>query len=214
MHIFSAKSPFATGLATVIAAALLGLSGARAVNYWLQENNKPPLLKTGIASQFSAKSRDKRVDYKELTKLHLLGRVENNIAKKEPKKKGLIKAPETTLNLKLIGVLFDRDKGDGYAIISEAGKPQKAFHKGDKLYGNATLYDIEPNRVILKRNGRHEALTLKKPDLESKEPSGAGNVTPVAANRIYSTPKRSYKNKPPPSPEQRRLTFPTTRDNI
>ncbi len=212
MNIFSAKSPFATGLATVIAAALLGLSGARAVNYWLQENNKPPLLKTGIASQFSAKSRDKRVDYEELTKLHLLGRVENNIAKKEPKKKGLIKAPETTLNLKLIGVLFDRDKEDGYAIISEAGKPQKAFHKGDKLYGNATLYDIEPNRVILKRNGRHEALTLKKPNLE------AGNVTPVAANRRYPTPKRpykrSYKNKPTPPPEQRRLTFPTTRDNI
>lgn len=171
-------------MATLIAALLLGLSGARAVSYWLHANNESPQDEISI-SQHKTKSNNKKVDYKKLVKLHLLGEAEKKV-KQTTSKQSTIKAPETSLNLKLIGVLFNRDNNDGYAIISVSGKAQKAYHKGDKVHNNATLYAVEQNRVILMRNGRHETLTLIKPDLKTLGAS-------TSKQNLLDTGKRSQK---------------------
>ena len=84
-------------------------------------------------------------------------------------KKQIITAPETRLNIELIGVIFDLDTNNGLAIIAAPGKEQKTYHKGETLPGNAKLFALEKGRVILERNSRHEILTLKKPNLESQE---------------------------------------------
>lgn len=191
----SLQSPFITRAATLIAAVLLGLSGARAANLWMQTNNSPPQGKIGAVSQHKTKSTNKKVDYRRLAKLHLLGEIENK-AKQTPIKQEITKAPETNLNLKLIGVLFDRESQDGYAIISESGKPQKTFHKGDKVSSNATLYAVEPNRVILMRNGRHEALTLIKPNLHVKAPSSNSHTKVPTSTKTSLVRSQSTPNQP------------------
>ncbi len=143
----------------------------------------------------SAKSTAIKVDYRKLVNLHLLGKVEDN-AKQTPKKQEIIKAPETNLNLKLIGVLFNRQDKDGYAIISESGKSHKTFHKGDKLPGNATLYAVESNRVILERNGRHETLSLLKPDSNTKGPTNGNEQPPGAPIQAWRS-SRTINGKQP-----------------
>lgn len=193
MTYFSAKAPFDTRAATLIAAVLLGLSGSRSVSVWLQVNNELPQDKANNISQHSTKTTNKKVDYGRLAKLHLLGIVEKE-AKPTPQKQEMINAPETNLNLKLIGVLFNSNNDDGFAIISESGKSQKTFHKGDKVSDNATLYSVEPNRVILIRNGRHETLTLIKPDIHAKAPPSSNRVSPKTTRRPLRRP-RNNENK-------------------
>ncbi len=174
MNKFSIKSTHIPKAATLIAAVLFGLSGARSVNVFLLALDKQPQESESNSLQHQAKSTNRKVDYGKLVDLHLLGKVENE-NKQVFDRQEIIKAPETNLNLKLIGVLFNGENEDGYAIISESGKEQKTFHKGDRLPGNATLYALESSRVILERNGRHEALTLLKPDIRSDEPPTTNN---------------------------------------
>jgi general secretion pathway protein C len=189
----SVKSSVVTTAATAAAAVLLGLSGARIVSYWLHANDEHK-LETANNSQQATKPVSRKIDYKKLPRLHLFGQVKKD-AKQDPAEKEVIKAPETRLNLKLIGVLFDRNNKDGYAIISESNKPQKAFRKGDKISGNTILYAVEPNRVILLRNGRHETLTLIKPDLHTRSPSSSNSGKAPAPTNKPNIKTRNSQNK-------------------
>ena len=70
-------------------------------------------------------------------------------------------APDTTLNLKLLGVLAG-DKEYGYAIISSGANKVKHYALGDDVPGGATLHAVYPDRVILERDIRMETLRLPK----------------------------------------------------
>ena len=70
-------------------------------------------------------------------------------------------APDTTLNLKLLGVLAG-DKDYGYAIISSGGNKIKHYALGDDVPGGATLHAVFSDRVILERDIRMETLRLPR----------------------------------------------------
>lgn len=70
-------------------------------------------------------------------------------------------ARETTLNLTLLGV-FAWDEKLSRAIIEPQGGEAKPFAIGDTVVAGATLQQVLPDRAILLRNGRPEALKLKK----------------------------------------------------
>lgn len=70
-------------------------------------------------------------------------------------------ARETTLNLTLLGV-FAWDQKLSRAIIEPQGGEAKPFAIGDTVVAGATLQQVLPDRAILLRNGRPEALKLKK----------------------------------------------------
>lgn len=182
MNKLSFDSPHIPKAATLTAAILLGLSGAKAVNLRLQDDNPPLTEKPGSLTQRKTGPVNKTADYRKLANFHIMGKVDKE-AKSSPTVQKIIHAPETRLKLKLLGVVFNGDTDDGIAIISENLKTQKTFHKNDKVFGNATLYAIEPNRVILKRNGRHETLTLVKPDLNTKRPPSAGGERSATTTR-------------------------------
>ncbi len=170
---FSVNSLILTRTSAFIAAILLGLASFRAAGLLQQEQSSLQSSINAPLSQPAGKSKRGKINYSLLAKLHIFGEVSKQ--SDTPLKRETLDAPETNLKLELIGVLFNRDTDDGLAIISESGKSQKNFHKGEKLPGGATLYAIEKERIILQRNGRHETLTLKKPSLQSKEPSRRNN---------------------------------------
>lgn len=73
------------------------------------------------------------------------------------------KAPKTTLNLTLQGVLWATDNGLARAIISEGKKTSKLYSVGEKISGaNASVKEIRNNEVILDRNGASESLPIVK----------------------------------------------------
>ncbi|MEE8342268.1 MAG: type II secretion system protein GspC [Gammaproteobacteria bacterium] len=73
-----------------------------------------------------------------------------------------IEAPETRLNLKLMGVLSSDEKDSARAIIADPKGDQRIYSIGAQLPGDAELMEIHPDRVILKRNQRRETLRLER----------------------------------------------------
>ncbi len=80
----------------------------------------------------------------------------------------VIDAPETRLRLDLKGVFATTNASRALAIISSSKDKDKTYHIGDKVMGGALLHAVYADRVILKRNGKLEALYLPKSKVDSK----------------------------------------------
>jgi len=87
----------------------------------------------------------------------------------------LLAAPDTPLNLKLIGLLADDREQFSRALISQNGE-ERSYAIGDDVGRGVTLQAIFPDRVILSRNGRLETLRLER-DLPG---TGGDSLPPVA----------------------------------
>jgi general secretion pathway protein C len=88
----------------------------------------------------------------------------------------LMAAPETPLNLILLGVLADDRKEFSRALIATQGGDERGYAIGDDISRGVTLQAIFPDRVILSRSGRLETLRL-----ERDKASPGGPPPPVAA---------------------------------
>lgn len=77
-----------------------------------------------------------------------------------------VDAPETRLQLELLGVFQTGDHQKAGAIIAEQGQDGELYRVGDRVPGNALLEEVYADRVILRRQGRLEALKLKEPGLK------------------------------------------------
>jgi general secretion pathway protein C len=84
----------------------------------------------------------------------------------------LLSAPDTPLNLALLGVLADDREQYSRALIAQ-GADERSFAIGDDVSAGVTLQAIFPDRVILSRNGRLETLRL-----ERDKPGAGGEFAP------------------------------------
>lgn len=78
-------------------------------------------------------------------------------------------APETALQLRLRGVFASKDKKKSNAVIENERGEQEVYFIGDEIAGHrgVVLYDVHPNRVILKHNGQFETLTMDEQVLDA-----------------------------------------------
>jgi len=98
-----------------------------------------------------------------LGRWHLFGEFKKqSVVKQRPKP--TIKAPETTLNLTLLGVFVAENDEDSTAIISTSKAPNDAllYGIGDSIGRSATLDAVYADKVLLNRNGRIETLRFPK----------------------------------------------------
>jgi general secretion pathway protein C len=120
-------------------------------------------------------------------------------------------AVDTSLNLRLQGVVASSDPDSARAIIADGNK-QDLYKVGDKLPkgNNVTLVKVLDQRVILDNNGRYESLWLySKEDAERRASAGGRELyssqqaDPEEAGVRYSEtvappPAEEY-NQPPPA---------------
>jgi general secretion pathway protein C len=100
----------------------------------------------------------KRADYTVIADWHLFGRV-NEPQSATPSSE--LQAPETKLNLKLVGIYFTQDDNKALAIIGEGAGEELTYSIGDQLpQSKARLEQILRDRVVLSRHGRLETLSL------------------------------------------------------
>lgn len=119
-----------------------------------------------------------RADYdRKVAQLHIMGKAAAKSVNK------VENAPDTTLNLKLLGVLAG-DKEFGYAIISSGGNKVKHYAIGDDVPGGATLHAVYTDRVLLERDIRME--TLRLPRAQAK-----GFKNKVSNKKVSAPPVRS-----------------------
>ncbi len=70
---------------------------------------------------------------------------------------------ETTLNLTLIGIVYDEDDPEkSWARIAQGTQRSKRYETGDRIAGVANLEEIRRDRVILLRTGQRELLAFAK----------------------------------------------------
>jgi len=99
----------------------------------------------------------------------------------EPVATDLNNAPETRLNLTLLGILAGRGEGDSRALIADGTGEEKPYAIGDDIARGVTLEAIYPDRVVLMRNGQAETLRL------NKDQPGIASDTPVTTAPVVST---------------------------
>lgn len=90
----------------------------------------------------------------------------------------LMAAPETPLNLTLIGVWADDREDHSRALIAAAGGEEKAYAIGDDVARGVTLNAIFPDRVILSRGGRLETLRLAPAEPGTAAPANQVSMAP------------------------------------
>ncbi len=119
-------------------------------------------------------------DIQAIVSAHLFGdyNAVQTVVETEP-----VDAPDTKLNLELRGTIVAEEPDDALAIIAEKGGDEKVYAVGDAVPGNASLHSVHPDRVLLRRAGRLEALRLPRAD------EGSGSVRTASARRQVTTPR-------------------------
>ncbi len=73
-------------------------------------------------------------------------------------------APETRLRLRLEGVLVSEQPELSGAIVAGSGGVTAHYRVGETLPGNAELIEVEPGRILIRRDGAFETLTFEEDD--------------------------------------------------
>jgi general secretion pathway protein C len=68
----------------------------------------------------------------------------------------------TQMNLVLVGTIAHADPQQGYAIVGESSATARVYTVGKTITGGTKLHSVYPDRVILDRGGKLEALLLPK----------------------------------------------------
>jgi general secretion pathway protein C len=140
---------------------------------WSLVPGAPPTLAPRTTA---SKPAEQPTDLSKLTNSHLFGEARVEAAPVVE----AVDAPDTSLSLSLSGILAGGPKGQ--AIIAANRGQEKTYHVGDSVDNadGATLYSVEPDRVLLNRNGKLETLRLPQ-QLSSTTARTTSPVLPPAA---------------------------------
>lgn len=126
-------------------------------------------------------------------------------------------APETSLRLTLLGVFAHADDKQAGAIIASSSQDGKLYHPGDDLPGNAVLYKVYADKVLIKRLGNIETLSFEKAQLSgsiaaSTSPAPASEVSGLAQQRSMVISQLALEPLRPGSPQGYKVTDKITKD--
>jgi len=158
--------------ASIALAILILITLAKVVVGFFDSGSNKVITTPTTAASTNVKPQPRANHDRKIAQLHLMG-------KPAPATKQVKDAPETTLNLKLLGVLAG-GKDYGYAIISSGGNKIKHYSLGDDVPGGATLHAVFSDRVILERDIRMETLRLPRANAKGfnqKKPSKTTKAT-------------------------------------
>lgn len=113
----------------------------------------------------------------DIQQLNLFGRAEVTSSAKT------VDAPQTKLNLELLGVFTSDDPSNSAAVVAQKNKDGELFSIGDRLPGNAILDSVHDDHILIKRGGRLEKLMFSEESLLSS--------TTSASTTVNNPPRRS-----------------------
>lgn len=120
--------------------------------------------------------------------MHLFGEAD---APQATRVQSVMDAPETRLSLTLRGIVALSAGSEGRALIAEGSAAEKIYQVGDALSGGAVLYEVLADKVILKRGGRFETLTLPRERETFSGVAGAGSTTGKRATGAQNLSRNS-----------------------
>lgn len=150
---------------------------------------------TITAEKESSEQLDVIDDKASLDQLNLFGRSKQEIAEEKT-------SPEKLTNLRFIlkGIFSTNDPKQGAVQIQNDRQQESNFTVGESVFGQATLDEIYPDRVILYRNGKYETLMMPGKSLTAKYFSVAKQQKKPAINKpeiIKTAISKQLQNKKP-----------------
>ena len=96
----------------------------------------------------------------------------------------------TQMNLVLAGTIAHADPEKGFAIVGESAATARVYAVGKTITGGTKLHSVYPDRVILDRGGKLEALILPKKfqggGLSAAQPVAAAPPDPMMGQRLQN----------------------------
>ncbi len=117
-----------------------------------------------VTNEKKASEQINAVDNKaSLEQLNLFGRSKQEMAEEKV-------SPEKLTNLRFVlkGIFATNDPREGAVQIQNGSQQESNFTVGESVFGEATLDEIYPDRVILYRNGNYETLMMPGKALTEK----------------------------------------------
>ncbi len=106
-------------------------------------------------------------------------------------------APKTNLQLVLEGVVVAAQRQDSGAIVADNQGDGKYYKIGDTLPGQAKLVAVENHRILLRRNGRIEALPFVDRSDEQQGQASQGGITASASpGQVFQQVSSELANNP------------------
>lgn len=152
----------------LVLALLVVLAKLLVDTFWLSvwgPTNTPVSTEGLLHVERVATDSTQKISPQQLEQWHFFGEVA--IEEDSPAEPVVTDAPDTRLNLELVGVFAHADEKQAAAIILEKGKTAELYRIGAKLSGsNAELTNVFADRIILLHRGKHETLRMKKPEFD------------------------------------------------
>lgn len=157
-------------------ACLLALPVWYGLRYWQWQQSLQAEPQAAPA-QAAEKPREGPKPYREKL-LGLFGKAEQEVPVAAPVK-------ESTLSLKLLASYVAAEGARSAAVIAGDGKKDKLHYQGDKILPGVELVAVQARRVLIKRNGVLESVSL---DEGQKAPAQARAPEPTVASNPSQVP--------------------------
>ena len=123
------------------------------------------------------------VDIGSIVNAHLFGEASAPAGAADPNSVAASQMP-----LFLVGTIANTDPTLGYAIIGDSPATAKVYSVGKTITGGTKLHSVYPDRAILDRGGKLEALLLPKKfqggGMSASVPPGANPADPMLGDRL------------------------------
>lgn len=158
---------------------LLALPAWYGLRYWQWQQSLQPVPQATVDQAAEKPREQSKPDREKL--LGLFGKAEQGVPVAAPVK-------ESTLSLKLLASYVAAEGGRSAAVIAGNGKKDKLHYQGDKILPGVELVAVQARRVLIKRNGVLESVSLdegQKASAQARmpEPAMASNPSPVPPAR-------------------------------
>jgi general secretion pathway protein C len=183
-------------------------------------DNAQPSASSADQQGMPAPATGPSADYLTIANWHLFGQEE--MAK--PVQLPPVKAPETQLNLQLVGTFASAEDTQALALITASDGSARAYKIGELVPGGARVKQILTDRVALLRNGNLEMLSLPRefastnrtlpdnPLAASLSPSLPGNATTVDASAVAARLRSTVGTQPEKALQDLALVTPYVED--
>lgn len=108
-------------------------------------------------------------------------------------------APKSSLNYKLRGIYYSEEQSLASVILQKGAKDSNFYRLGDEVDTNIFVHQIQPNHIIISRQGRLEKLVLEKPTTDltgGKRQTAISNLPVSNSAKVLKSYRRRYKDNP------------------
>ena len=160
------------------------------------EIEQPGLLVSKTASSTQSQSTlSARQKTAQIASSHLFGVVENNTVTPVQ----VEDAPKSSLNYKLRGIYYSEEQSLASVILEKNANDSKFYRLGDEIDRNIFVHQIQPNHIIISRQGRLEKLVLEKPTTNltgANRKQAISNLPASTSVKVLKSYRRRYKDNP------------------